>query len=330
MDLTTRYMGLELKNPLVAAASPLSSTVNSIRRLEDAGASAVVLYSLFEEQLLQEQELDEMMSLSRDNTFAESLSFLPGGGSFHAGPVRYLEMIQKARSVVDIPVIASLNGCTTGGWVDYARQIEEAGAHGLELHVYYNPPSLDISGRDVEALYLEIARRVKKAVKIPVALKVDPYFSAFGNMARQFDETGVDALVMFNRMLQPNFNLQTLEVEPSWPVSHPGEIGVPLRWIAVLHGKLKTSLAATTGAHDHEDIVKYLLAGADVVMLASALIKNGAGYLTTLLNGLESWMERRGFESIREMQGVMSQQSVSNPEVFERMNYIRMLDGCRR
>ncbi len=161
MDLTTRYMGLELKNPLVAAASPLSSTVNSIRRLEDAGASAVVLYSLFEEQLLQEQELDEMMSLSRDNTFAESLSFLPGGGSFHAGPVRYLEMIQKARSVVDIPVIASLNGCTTGGWVDYARQIEEAGAHGLELHVYYNPPSLDISGRDVEALYLEIARRVK-------------------------------------------------------------------------------------------------------------------------------------------------------------------------
>ncbi len=171
---------------------------------------------------------------------------------------------------------------------------------------------------------------LRQAVKIPVALKVDPYFSAFGNMARQFDETGVDALVMFNRMLQPNFNLQTLEVEPSWPVSHPGEIGVPLRWIAVLHGKLKTSLAATTGAHDHEDIVKYLLAGADVVMLASALIKNGAGYLTTLLNGLESWMERRGFESINEMQGVMSQQSVSNPEVFERMNYIRMLDGCRR
>lgn len=330
MDLTTRYMGLELKNPLVASASPLSSTVNSIRRLEDAGAAAVVLYSLFEEELLWQQELDERMSLGRDNAFAESLSFFPEGEHFRASPDSYLEMIDKARSAVDIPVIASLNGCTAGGWVDYARQIEAAGADGLELHFYYNPSSLDVSGREVEARYLDIARRVRQQVSLPIALKLDPFFSAFGHMARQFDDMGVDALVLFNRMLQPDFNLQTLEMEAHWPVSHPGDIGVPLHWIAALHGQLGTSLAATSGAHDHEDIIKYLLAGADVVMLASALIENGASYLETLLTGLKNWMTRRGFESIQSLQGVMSQQSVSNPEALERMSYIRMLDGSRK
>ena len=330
MDLTTKYMGLSLKNPLMAAASPLTSTVKSIQRLEKAGIAAIVLPSLFEEQIRREQEEEERIALSRNDLFPEATSFLPSGMTLERGSQAYLDTIHKAKAAVDIPVIASLNGCSEGGWVDYARQIEQAGADGIELHIYYNPPSLDITGRQVEEVYLDVARRVKNSVTIPVALKVDPFFSAFGNMARQFDEIGVDALVMFNRMLQPDFNLNNMLVEPSWPISKAGEIGIPLRWISVLHGKVNASLAATSGAYDHEDIIKYLLGGADTVMLASALIRNGADYVSVLLKGLEVWLKQRDFEDLNEMRGMMSQRSVANPEAFERANYIRTVDGVRK
>ncbi|OED44938.1 dihydroorotate dehydrogenase [Endozoicomonas sp. (ex Bugula neritina AB1)] len=330
MDLTTLYMGLSLKNPLIAAASPLTSTVKSIQRLEKAGIAAVVLPSLFEEEIRREQEEEERIALSRNDVFPEATTFLPAGISLERGAQKYLETIRQTRAVVDIPVIASLNGCSEGGWVDYARQIESAGADGIELHIYYNPPSLDISGREVEAVYLDIARHVKNSVSIPVALKVDPFFSAFGSMAKQFDEIGVDALVMFNRMLQPDFNLNSMVVEPSWPISIAGEIGIPLRWISVLHGKVSASLAATSGAYDHEDIIKYLLGGADTVMLASSLIHNGSDYTAVLLKGLENWMKQRGFSDLNELRGMMSQKSVANPETFERTNYIRTVDGAKK
>ncbi len=330
MDLTTSYMGLSLKNPLMAAASPLTSTIKSIQRLEKAGIAAVVLPSLFEEQIRREQEEAERMALSRNNLSPEATSFLPAGLTLERGSEAYLDTIHKARAAVDIPVIASLNGCSGGGWIDYARQIEQAGADGIELHIYYNPPSLDITGRQVEDVYLDIARRVKSSVTIPVALKIDPFFSAFGNMARQFDEIGVDALVMFNRMLQPDFNLNNMLVETRWPISKAGEIGIPLRWISVLHGNINASLAASSGAYDHEDIIKYLLGGADTVMLASALIRNGADYVSVLLKGLEVWLKQRDFNDLNEMRGLMSQRSVANPEVFERANYIRTVDGAKR
>ncbi len=327
MDLTTNYMGLSLKSPLIASASPLTSTQNSIQRLEQAGIGAVVLPSLFEEQIHQQQEEDERIALSQNNSFAEASTFFPAGISSENAADKYLNNIQQIKKSINIPVIASLNGCSQGGWVDYACQIEQAGADALELHFYYNPPSLEISGREVEALYVDVVKRVRAKVSIPLALKIDPFFSAFGHMAKQFDDAGINGLVMFNRMLKPDFNLQTMTVEPSWPISKPGAIGLPLRWIGVLHGKIKASLAATSGVYDHEDIVKYLLAGADTVMLASGLIQNGADYASSLRKGLELWMKQRGFHSLEELRGVMSQQSIANPETFERTNYLRIIDG---
>lgn len=326
MDLTTHYMGLSLKNPLIASACPLTSTIKSIQRLEKAGIAAVVLPSLFEEQIRQEQGADEQIDPSRNDLFPEAGSFL----TLERSSQMYLDLIAKARATVDIPVIASLNGCSEGGWTEYARQIERAGASGIELNIYYNPPSLDITGRQVEELYLNVVHQVKRSVSIPVALKIDPYFSAFGHMARQFDEIGIDALVMFNRMQQPDFNLKTMLVETRWPISKAGDIGIPLRWISVLHGKIRSSLAASGGAYDHEDLIKYLLAGADTIMLASALIQNGSDYVSVLLKGLEVWLKQREFTDLAQMRGLMSQRSVANPEAFERANYIRTVDGAKK
>ncbi len=323
MDLTSHYMGINLKNPLIASAGPLTSTIKSIQRLEQAGIAAVVLPSLFEEQIRHE----EQASPAINDLFP---SATPMEKILEHDSRMYLDQIAKARAAVNIPVIASLNGCSQGGWTDFARQIEQAGADGIELNIYYNPPSLDITGRQVEELYLDIAQQIKSSVTIPVALKIDPYFSAFGHMARQFDQIGIDALVMFNRMLQPDFNLKTMLVEPRWPISKAGDIGIPLRWISVLYGNISASLAANTGAYDHEDIIKYLLAGADVIMLASALIQNGTDYVSVLLKGLEVWLKQREFTSLAQMRGAMSQQSVANPEAFERANYIRAVDGLKK
>ena len=329
MDLTTQYLGLNLKNPLIASSSPLTSTVNSIRNLEKAGIAAVVLPSLFEEAIRYEQNAAEQAPRSGNDLFTEANTFLPSGLTLERGAEAYLEMIQRAKDAVTIPVIASLNGCTNGGWVDYAQKIEKSGADAIELHIYYNPPSLDITSQEVEGVYLDIARRVKDNVKIPVALKIDPFFSAFGNMARQFDEIGIDGLVMFNRMLQPDFNLTTMQVETSWPISKASDIGIPIRWISALHGKVNCSLAATTGTYDHEDIIKYLLAGADSVMLASSLIRNGSNYVSSLLQGIEIWMKQRGFENLKDIRGLLSLSAVDNPESFERANYIRTLDAVK-
>ena len=329
MDLTTHYMGLRLNNPLIASAGPLTSTVKSIQRLEKAGIAAVVLPSLFEEQIRQEQEAEERIALSRNDLFPEAMSFLPSELTLERSSQMYLDLIAKARAAVDIPVIASLNGCSEGGWTDYARQIEQAGASAIELNLYYNPPSLDITGRQVEQLYLDVVQQVKRSVAIPVALKIDPYFSAFGHMARQFDEIGIDALVMFNRMQQPDYNLKTMLVETKWPISKAGDIGIPLRWISVLHGQIHASLAATSGAYDHEDVIKYLLAGADTIMLASSLIQNGSDYVAVLLKGLEVWLKQRDFSDLTQVRGLMSQRSVANPEACERANYIRTVDGAK-
>ena len=330
MDLSSRYMGLDLAHPLMASASPLSMTLDGIRALEDAGVSGLVLFSLFEEQLQAEQDFDDLLQLYGDDSFAESLSFLPRHDHFSEAAEHYLELIRKAKDATSIPIIGSINGVTSDGWLHYAKQMEQAGADGLELHLYYHPPTLDISGREVEAHYIETARRVKQSVNIPVALKLDPYFSAFGNMAKQLDQTGVDALVMFNRLLMQDFRIDSLQIKSAPPYSHPGDIALPLHWIAVLYGKLKTSLAATTGVYCADDAIKYLLAGADSVMLASCLIKHGPEHVQTILSGIKQWMEVQGMESIDEMRGIMSESAVPNPEAFERLSYLSAMAAGKR
>jgi dihydroorotate dehydrogenase (fumarate) len=319
-------MGMELKNPIVASASPLSQDVGNIKRMEDAGASAVVMFSLFEEQLKHEAAaMDHFMSYGSES-FAEALSYFPQIDEYEVGPERYLELISRASSSVDIPIIGSLNGITNEGWVDYAREIERAGAAGIELNVYYIPSDVNKSGREVEQRYIEILKHVKSSVSIPVAMKIGASFSSPGWMCRQLDEAGADALVIFNRFFQPDLDIDKLEVVPDLQLSNKTQIRVRLLWLAVLFGKVRASLAATTGVHTHEEIIKYLMAGADVVMTTSALLHNGIEYLTTLRTGLSDWMQQKGYESVAQMKGSMSQQNVADPEAFERANYIKMLE----
>jgi dihydroorotate dehydrogenase (fumarate) len=329
MDLRTKYMGLELKHPLMASASPLSGSVDGIKRMEDAGASAVVMFSLFEEQIRHENAAFEHLIESGTESFAESLSYFPTVDDYQVGTEHYLDIIRRASESVSIPIIGSLNGVTDSGWVEYAKQIQEAGAKGIELNIYYIPADLTTSGRDVEQRYLDIVKSVKGAVSVPVALKLSPFFSAFGAMAKQFDDAGVDALVLFNRFYQPDFDLEKLEVMTNLDLSSPAEIRLSLLWIAILHGRLKASLAATTGVHGATEIVKYLMAGADTVMTTSALLKNGVSFLSTLLGELKMWMERREYESVEQMKGSMSQQSVADPSAFERANYIKILESYK-
>jgi dihydroorotate dehydrogenase (fumarate) len=329
MDLRTTYMGLELKHPIVASASPLSEHVDNIRQMEDAGASAVVMFSLFEEQLRHENEaFEHLISYGAEN-YAESLGYFPAVQEYHIGPERYLNVLRRAAEAVDIPIIASLNGVTSAGWVDYAAQMQQAGAKGLELNIYYIPADLAVAGREVEQRYVEVLRAVKAAVSIPVALKLSPFFSAFGHMAKQLDDAGADALVLFNRFYQPDFDLEQLEVLTNLKLSTPDEIRLPLLWIAILYGRLKASLAATTGVHSAKEVIKYVMAGADVTMTTSALLKNGIGHLATLLNGLTTWMEQKEYASVGQMKGSMSQQRVADPSAFERANYIKILENYK-
>lgn len=329
MQLKTRYMGLELKHPVVASASPLSETLDGIRRLEDGGAAAIVMFSLFEEQIQRENAaLDQLMS-SGAESFAESLSYFPEIDDFTVGPDHYLNLVQKATAATEIPIIASLNCITSEGWVDYARQLEQAGAAGLELNIYAIETDLALSGAEVEQRYLDSLRLVKEAVSIPVALKLSPFFSAIGNMAKRLDEAGADALVLFNRFYQPDLDIYALEVAPTLTLSQAGEIRLPLLWIALLHGRLKASLGATRGVETHVEVIKYLLAGADVVMTAAALLRNGPGYVTKLVAGLENWMDERGFQSIEQIRGIMSRQNIADPLPFERANYIRILESYK-
>lgn len=330
MDLRTQYMGLNLKTPVIVSASPLSSKIDSIRHLEDVGASAVVMFSLFEEQIQHENAAFEHLLNSHTESFAESLDYFPSIAEEHqATPESYLKLIQHAKAAVDIPIIGSLNGVTNSGWIDYAKQIEQAGADALELNIFYIPTDFMLSGAEIEQRYLNILTTVKSVVSIPVALKLSPFFSATGNMMKRLDEAGADGLVLFNRFYQPDFDIQTLSVTPTMQLSTNSEIRLPLLWIAMLSGQVNASLAATRGVHSHIEVIKYLLAGADVVMTTSALLKNGVEILKTFTYGLEQWMERRGYNSVTEMRGVMSYQNVAHPEAFERVNYIRILESFK-
>jgi dihydroorotate dehydrogenase (fumarate) len=329
MDLRTTYMGLELKNPVIASASPLSESVDNIKRMEDAGAAAVVMFSLFEEQIRYENEaFQHYWEVSSDN-YGESLNYFPAMEDYTVGPDNYLDTLRRAAEATDIPIIGSLNGITNTGWTDYAKQIQEAGAKGLELNIYYIPADLNMTGQAVEQRYLDILKAVKSAVSIPVALKLSPFFSAMGNMAKQFDDAGADALVLFNRFYQPDFDLEKLEVQTNLELSKASEIRLPLLWIAILCGRIKASLAATRGVEGPEEIVKYLMAGADAVMTTSALLRHGMGHLTTLVNGLSTWMERKKYTSVQQMKGSMSQQKVDNPSAFQRANYIKILESYK-
>jgi dihydroorotate dehydrogenase (fumarate) len=326
MDLSTTYMGLELKHPVVASPSPLSGTLDGILRLEDAGAAAVVMLSLFEEQV--QQQTDTMMRImgSGEDGFAESLSYFPDYDDYPLDPDQYLETLRRASERCDVPVIASINGVTNQGWIDIARMMQQAGASGLELNIYYIPTEITLSGRAVEDLYLDVVRAVRDAVSVPLALKLSPYFSSVGDMAKQFDAAGADALVLFNRLYRPDFDLERLQVVPRISLSTPAEIRLPLLWISLLHDRIKASLGASHGVDSAAEVVKYILAGADAVMTTSALLRHGVEHLATLVDGLQQWMQRKGYSSVRQLKGLMSQRRISDPDAFERAVYIRTLE----
>ena len=329
MDLTTSYMGLALKNPFVASASPLSENVDMIRRLEDHGAAAVVLFSLFEEQIRHDRDaMEHFMGLGTES-FGEALSYFPEVEDYDVGPAQYLELIRKASAAVDIPIIASLNGVTERGWVDFAKEMQAAGAQGIELNVYYIPTEMYRTGTQVEQQYLDVLRAVKKAVTIPVAVKVGPYFSSFAHMAGQLDAAGANALVLFNRFYQPDFDIETRSVVPSLALSKPEELRLPLLWIALLHGRVKASIAASTGVHSWVEAIKYLMAGADVVMSTSALLQQGPPFLTRLVADVSAWMLKKGYTSVSQLRGSVSQESVPDSTAFVRGNYIRVLESYK-
>jgi len=329
MNLTTNYLGMFLKNPLVASSSPLSRNVDSIRRLEDAGAAAVVMYSLFEEQIgFESYYLDYHLTQGID-TYAESVSYFPDMQSYNVGPDEYLDLIRKAKAAVEIPIVGSLNGASVGGWTDYAALIEDAGADALELNIYYLPANKDITGFEVEELYVDILTAVRQVVSIPVAVKLSPFFSSVANMASRLAAHGADGLVLFNRFYQPDFDLENLEVTPHLVLSNSDDLRLPLRWVAILYGRLQTDLAITTGIHSAHDVIKGLMAGAKVTMMASELLQNGVRRIAQVLNELVEWLNEHEYESVMQMIGSMSQKHCAEPAAFERANYMKMLQSFR-
>ncbi|MGA2853874.1 MAG: dihydroorotate dehydrogenase-like protein [Verrucomicrobiota bacterium] len=325
MNLTTTYLGLKLRTPLVPAASPLSEDIDNIKKMEDAGASAVVLYSLFEEQLRQDRaELNQSMEQGTES-FAEALTYFPEPESFKLGPEEYLKHIAQAKKAVRIPIIASLNGSSAGGWTSYAKQIQQAGADALELNIYRIPTDVKLPAGDVEQSYLEILKAVKKEVTIPVAVKLSPFFTNFACMAGKLDAAGANGLVLFNRFYQPDIDLETLEVKPNILLSTPMAMRVPLRWIAILHGRLRASLAATSGIHRASDALKMLMAGADVTMLCSVLLRHGIPQLAVIERDLVAWMEEHEYESVAQLKGSLSQKNCPAPSAFERAQYMRAI-----
>ena len=329
MDLSTTYLGLDLAHPIVPSASPLSDDIDGIRRLEDAGAPAVVLHSLFEEQITAESHrLDHYLSYFTE-AYAEAQTYFPEMEAYHVGPDGYLEKIRQAKKAVGIPIIGSLNGASTGGWVEYARLIEEAGADALELNIYYIPTDTRMSGAEVEAMYVEVVRDVRAALSIPLAVKLGPFFSAPAHMAAQLATAGADGLVLFNRFYQPDLDLEALAVVPHLVLSDSHELRLPLRWVALLYGRVDVDFAITSGVHTPEDVLKGLMAGAKVTMTASALLRHGLGYLAEVVEGVRAWMEAHEYSSVRQMQGSMSQQYVPEPAAFERANYMKVLQSWR-
>jgi dihydroorotate dehydrogenase (fumarate) len=327
IDLSTTYLGLKLKNPIVASSSPLCEDVNAVRRMEDAGAAAVVLQSLFEEQIVTDsRELDRALCDASELS-PEATSHFPELTRRVVGPDAYLEHIQKCKRAVKIPVIASLNGSSKGGWIKYARQMEQAGADALELNIYWLPVDPDVSGEQVERQYVELVQAVKAEVRLPVAVKLGPYFSSMANMGRKLDAAGADALVLFNRFYQPDYDLEALEVVPNLILSTSHELLPRLHWIAVLYGVVKADLALTGGVHNATDVVKAMMAGARIAMMTSALLKRGTIYLDTVITELLLWMGEHEYDSIRQMQGSMSRNAVPQPAAFERANYLKVLSS---
>lgn len=325
MDLTTTYLGLPLKNPLVASSSPLCESVDNIRAMEDAGIAAVVLHSLFEEQItLESVDLDSYLSFGTES-FAEALSYFPAMEAYNLGPGGYLDHIRAAKAAVGIPIIASLNGYSSGGWIRYAKAMENAGADALELNIYHLATAPETSGAEVEAMYIRLVENVTGSIRIPVAVKISPYFSATANLCSRLSAAGAKGLVLFNRFYQPDIDLEHMEVIPNLVLSSQTELRQRLRWVAILHGTIKSDLAVTGGVHTARDILKCILVGADATMMTSALLKFGIGHAMNVLIDLRERMEMQGFESIAQIKGSMSRKSVADPEAFERANYMRVL-----
>lgn len=329
MNLTSTYMGLELRSPIVVSACPLSEDVANIVKMEDYGAGAVVLFSLFEEQIRRENALYQEVMQNTEGAFAEAADYFPGAEDYQSGTGEYLDLIRRAKEHVEMPVIASLNGTSAEGWIEYARQLEQAGADGIELNVFYIPADVSLTGVEVEQRYLDIVKLVKSTVDIPVAIKLNPYFSAMGNAAYKLAEAGADGLVFFNRFYQPDFDIENLRVISDLRYSQHDEIRLPLLWIAALHGRVDASVAATSGVQGATEVVKYLLAGADVVMTASSLYRHGIEHLEVMKRGLESWMQRLQFDSVASFRGVLSQQNIHDTTAYERANYIRIMERAR-
>lgn len=329
MDLSTTYMGLKLKNPIVHSASPLSEHLDDIRRLEDGGASAVVMYSIFEEQITMEsRELDHYLEYGTES-FGEALSYFPELASYKSGPEEYLELIAAAKRAVKIPIIGSLNGVSTGGWIEYARKIEQAGADALELNIYYIPTDPELGGKEVVQMHVDVVSDVKKSLSIPVAVKISPFFSAVAYVAKRLSEAGADALVLFNRFYQPDIDLESLKVVPGLVLSNSHELRLPLRWIAILYGRIPVDFALTTGVHTHEDVLKGLMAGAKVTMMTSEILKKGPGRVNEILKDVAAWMEKHEYESVAQLLGSMSQKNCPEPAAFERANYMKALHSWR-
>jgi dihydroorotate dehydrogenase (fumarate) len=329
MDLTTTYLGLKLRSPLVPSASPLSEEIDSIKQMEDAGASAVVLYSLFEEQLRQDRaDLDHHLEHGTES-FAESLTYFPDVKDYRLGPEEYLKHIANAKKAVKIPIIASLNGSSAGGWTDYAKAIQQAGADALELNIYYIPTDPELTGGEVEQMYVDVVTDVKKSVSIPVSVKIGPFFSAMANVAHKLSEAGADALVLFNRFYQPDVDVENLRVSPRLVLSDSQELRLPLRWVAILYGRVPVDFGITTGIHTRDDVLKGLMAGANVTMITSEILKRGVGRISDLVAELSAWMEEREYASVQQLLGSMSQKNCAEPAAFERANYMKVLNSWR-
>lgn len=325
MDLTTKYLGLALRNPVVASASPLSEDLGNLRKMEEAGAGAVVLHSLFEEQIrLESETLDRNISRTEE-LYSEHINFFPDLENYKLGPEAYLEHIAKAKAAVSIPVIASLNGVSSGGWLDYAKKIQQAGADALELNIYSIPTDPNVTAAQVEDRYIQLVKDVSSAVSIPVAVKLGPYFSAMANVAKRFEAAGAKGLVLFNRFYQPDFDLEALEVVPSLQLSNSYELLLRLHWVAVMYGKVNVDFAVTGGVHTSYDVLKAMMAGAKVAMMTSALLKRGIGHIKMVVADVSAWMQEHEYESIQQMQGSMSQKSVADPNSFLRANYMKVL-----
>jgi dihydroorotate dehydrogenase (fumarate) len=329
MQLNTRYMGMDLRTPLVASASPLTGEIESLKRLEDAGVSAVVLPSLFEEQILKDAEQVEKGLAQGTESFAESLSYFPRYEDFLPTPHEYLALVTKAKKSLKIPVVASLNGCTPGGWTSYARNLEQAGADALELNLYHVPTDIAKSAADLEREYIEVLKGVKAAVKIPVAVKLSPFFTSLPHFVSKAAEAGASGVVLFNRFYQPDLNVSTLEVETAISYSRSASLRMPLRWVAILHGRVKADFAASGGVHEARDVVKMLLAGASVTMLCSTLLQNGVKHVRAMEQGVRHWMEEYEYPSVAKMIGAASRGKTENPEAFERAQYLRTIRGLQ-